>query len=71
MWRGRENERGKVNVEIVNSERSTYGVIGEKPCVLVEDEPAVLPAVDHVGPLAERPLHETARDLLGRHGEVT
>lgn len=39
----------------------TYRIIWQQAGIVVQDEPAVLPSLHNVGPLAQRPLHD------GRH----
>lgn len=40
---------------------AAHRVVGEQPCIVVQHEPTVLPALHHVSPLAQRPFHD------GRH----
>lgn len=54
---------------------SAYRVVGEEPRELVQYEPAVLPAVNDIGPLAQRTLHYPLRVLaavgIRRPGSAT
>ncbi len=46
------------------------GVVGEEPGALVQHEPAVLPALHHVGPLGQRALHGEGGDRGRRDSDT-
>lgn len=49
---------------------ATHRVIGEQPCIVVQHEPTVLPALHHVSPFAQRPFHN-GRHLGSRQWQQT